>query len=139
MPRYTQALEAAITQQIASLRQQIDTIDNAPTAAPSAPDGVRRGSGTAGIPKPSEAAEEIIAALDQRISRLERVRDWIDEDHELATLIDTTIGNQVKKEMRRQRRFNVVLNVSLLILGWLLSLLSTPDTLFTLIQQFVQR
>ena len=85
MPRSTHALQTAITDQITTLRRQVDT---AAQTASAGPDGVRRSPTGAAPQAPasvSEAAEEIVARLVQRISRLESVRDWIDDDHELAT------------------------------------------------------
>jgi hypothetical protein len=131
MPRYAEAVQAAINSQIATLQHEIGA---ASAAAPAAPETVRRApageAATAKAPAPSDAAEEIVAALDQRIYRLEHVRDWIAEDNELAALIDKVIGNQVESAMRRQRRFSVFVNVVLLLAGWLLSLLATPNNIF---------
>jgi hypothetical protein len=67
--------------------------------------------------------------------RLERVRDWIDEDQELARLIDSVIGRQAKRAERRQHRMNLVYTRIFLVAGWFLSLVSTPTTLATLLHR----
>jgi hypothetical protein len=86
-------------------------------------------------PAPSAAAplpkqQTTVASLDQRITRLIQVRDWIQEDGDIARLIDTVIGRQVRSSERRQARFAIVLNVIFLLAGWLLSLVATPGHLF---------
>lgn len=89
-------------------------------------------------PAPASAAAPLptthatVANLDQRIGRLMQVRDWIQEDGDIARLIDTVIGKQVQSSERRQARLTVVLNVIFLLAGWALSLVASPDHLRTL-------
>jgi len=73
------------------------------------------------------------ADLDQRIERLSHVRDSIEEDNALATLIDKVIGGQVATATRRQRLVTIIFNGIFLVAGWLLSLLATPDNLVRLL------
>lgn len=72
-------------------------------------------------------------ALDQRIVRLEQLRAWMGEDPDLGRLIDTSIGSQVRASERRQRFFAGALGVITLIAGWLLSAVSPPATLASLL------
>lgn len=84
----------------------------------------------------SEQWEE---AIDQRISRLQDLRDWIEEDPDLGRLIDSMIGARIhaaeEREQklahiaqRRQRVLSIVGACVTLIAGWLLSLVGNPAT-----------
>lgn len=75
---------------------------------------------------------EIVAGLDQRVSRLMQVRDWIQQDGDIARLLDTVIGNQVRSSERRQARMNIILNVIFLVAGWALSVIATPSAITAL-------
>src|SRR5262249_472255 len=75
----------------------------------------------------------VVGALDQRIVRLEQLRTWMGEDPDLGRLIDTSIGSQVHASERRQRLFAGTLGVITLIAGWLLSAVSPPATLASLL------
>jgi hypothetical protein len=73
--------------------------------------------------------DQIVAGLDQRLMRLMQVRDWIQQDGDIARLLDTVIGNQVRKSERRQARFNIILNVIFLVAGWALSVIASPSAI----------
>src|SRR5579875_44996 len=126
---YAQAVRAAIDSAIGRWQEDLAS------AAPGAPleEDERRRIAIGAARAPSPAAEEIVTALDARIDRLEQVRDYIDEDHELAALIDSVIGQRVQQAERRQARLSVLLTVISLIAGWLLSLIGTPAMLAHLI------
>lgn len=130
----TQAVRAAIADEINRLQGDLTA---AATGAPAPADGRRRIPTSAPVkgaaPAASPAAQDIVGAIDARIERLAQVRDWIDEDDELAGLIDSVIARRIRESERRQARFNVVLNAVFLIMGWLLSLVGTPSALTTLI------
>lgn len=78
------------------------------------------------------ATGEIVVALDQRIDRLQLVRDWIGEDVALAQLIDTVIGQQIRASEKRQTRLNIVMSTLSLIVGWGLSAIAAPSLLTTI-------
>jgi hypothetical protein len=61
------------------------------------------------------------------------LRMWMGEDPDLGRLIDTSIGSQVRASERRQRLFAGTLGVITLIAGWLLSAVSPPATLVSLL------
>jgi len=135
MAKYAAAVQSALFAEIALLRSQLDQALGAGGVDRQAPRRAPSGGDIAAPARPSDAAAEIVSGLDQRIERLSHVRDWIDEDNELANLIDKVIGGQVAAAMCRQRAFNVAFNIVFLIAGWLLSLLATPDNLFRLIHR----
>lgn len=124
MPTYpnTQAVRAAITHEVNRLQRDLTAAEGAP--APD--DGRRRIPISAPTKGTSSTGQDIVSAIDARIGRLEQVRDWIDEDDELAGLIDSVIARRIRESERRQARFNVALNAVFLIAGWLLSLVGTP-------------
>jgi flagellar biogenesis protein FliO len=74
-----------------------------------------------------------LGALDQRIVRLEQLRSWMGEDPDLGRLIDTSIGSQVHASERRQRFFAGTLGIITLVAGWLLSAVSPPAALASLL------
>jgi hypothetical protein len=125
---YTHVLSEALTADIAALKIQLEqAIQNQSIEA--FPEPSRRIlKGTPVTP----AAREIVEEIDHRISRLEQVRDWIDEDEYLAQLIDSIIGKQVKTSEQRQARRNIIVNIVFLLLGWLLSILATPANMVSL-------
>jgi len=134
MAKYVPAVQSALAAELTRLRTQLEQALHAvgvtdQQVARRTPSGEVAPAQT----PPSEAAAEIVAALDQRIDRLSHVRDWIAEDNALASLIDKVIGGQVAAAMRRQRIVNVVFNIVFLLAGWLLALFATPDNLFHLL------
>lgn len=74
------------------------------------------------------AVQHMVETLDERIGRLNNIREWLQQDDDLARLIDGIIGKQVRASERRQARLSVVLNVVFLLAGWGLSLISTPSS-----------
>jgi hypothetical protein len=76
---------------------------------------------------PTATTQGMVETLDQRIDRLNNIRTWLQQDDDLARLIDGIIGKQVRASERRQARLSVVLNVVFLLAGWGLSLISTPS------------
>jgi hypothetical protein len=125
---YTRVLSEALTADIATLKIQLEqAIQHQPVEA--FPEQSRRIlEGSTATP----AVREIVEEIDRRISRLEQVRDWIDEDEYLAHLIDSVIGKKVKASEQRQARRNIIVNVIFLLLGWLLSILATPANIVSL-------
>ncbi|MBA3826075.1 MAG: hypothetical protein H0X24_19520 [Ktedonobacterales bacterium] len=96
------------------------------TAAPPPPPAPARAPAPASVAAPLPSTHTTLANLDQRIVRLMQVRDWIQEDGDIARLIDTVIGKQVQSSERRQARLAVALNVIFLVAGWALSLVASP-------------
>lgn len=78
---------------------------------------------------PLPDARTTVGNLDQRIARLMQVRDWIQEDGDIARLIDTVIGKQVRSSEQRQARLAIILNIVFLLAGWALSLIASPERL----------
>lgn len=109
-----------------------DRFRGPPTGAPLPPSAPAPGYGGA-PPAAKQAARptqaEMVAGLDQRVTRLIQVRDWISEDGDIARLIDSVIGRQIRASEQRQARFGVFLNAVFLIAGWALSLVGTPAAL----------
>jgi primosomal protein N'' len=125
---YTRVLSEALVADIATLKIQLEqAIQNQSVEAfPEQSRLITKGSTV------TPAAREIVEEIDRRISRLEQVRDWIDEDEYLAHLIDSVIGKQVKTSEQRQARKNIIMNIVFLLLGWLLSILATPANIVSL-------
>jgi hypothetical protein len=84
------------------------------------------------------------AVLSRRIRRLAHLRDWIHDDPELRTLVDTSISSHVRAaearleaKARAQNRQQAILAVALtavsLLAGWLLSLVGSPATIANLL------
>ena len=70
-----------------------------------------------------------LRALDERITRLTQIRQWIEQDTSLMDMVDDVIGNQVRNATRQQMLFSTMIGVASLIVGWLLSAIS-PVQLF---------
>jgi hypothetical protein len=64
-----------------------------------------------------------IAQLNDRITQLQQMRDWLKDDH-LRAMMDGVIGQQVAKSERRQIFYTVVVSILSLVAGWLLSAIS---------------
>lgn len=123
---------------------EIESLDELPTLSDSAPPRQQQAFGGAApgayapptaVRAPAPAAAPLpdqhttLVNLDQRIGRLIQVRDWIQEDGDIARLIDTVIGKQVQSSERRQARLSVALNVIFLLAGWVLSLIAAPTAI----------
>jgi hypothetical protein len=72
--------------------------------------------------------------LDERITRLQQMRDWL-KDETLRTMIDDVIGRQVAKSERRQISYSVVVGILSLLAGWLLSAISPLSALAPLLSR----
>lgn len=72
-----------------------------------------------------------LAVLDERISRLTQIREWLGDDT-LRAMVDDVIGQQVKSAARRQVTFSFLIGVISLVVGWLLSAVSPVATLTNL-------
>lgn len=94
----------------------------APSAAPSY-----------GAAPPMPPPATIVAGIDQRVARLMQVREWISEDGDIARLLDSVIGNQVRTSERRQVRINLAFNVLFLLAGWALSIFASPQAMSALL------
>jgi hypothetical protein len=85
-----------------------------------------------GSPSPLPASAPEIAALDDRIVRLQQIRDWLKDD-KLKSMIDDVIGKQVAKSERRQVAYSVTIGALSLVVGWLLSAISPVSALAQLL------
>ena len=72
------------------------------------------------------------AQLDDRIVRLQQIRDWLKDD-KLKAMIDDVIGQQVAKSERRQVAYSVTVGALSLLAGWLLSTISPVSALAQLL------
>lgn len=66
------------------------------------------------------------------ITRLTQIRDWLQKDPLMVELIDRYIGNQVQKQARKTLWLSVLWTIAGAVLGWLLSSLGTPETIWHL-------
>jgi hypothetical protein len=71
-----------------------------------------------------------LAPLDERLTRLTQMRDWLRDDT-LRVMVDDVIGRQVRASERRQAVYSAVIGIVSLMAGWLLSAIS-PISLATL-------
>jgi hypothetical protein len=70
--------------------------------------------------------------FDERIVRLQQIRDWLKDD-KLKSMIDDAIGKQVARSERRQVAYSIIVGVLSLVAGWLLSAISPLSTLAQLL------
>jgi hypothetical protein len=69
------------------------------------------------------ASATSMAQLDERLTRLTQIRDWLRDDR-LQAMVDDVIGQQVRASERRQVRYSVMIGIASLVAGWLLSAVS---------------
>jgi hypothetical protein len=69
------------------------------------------------------AAPASLTHLDERLTRLTQMRDWLRDDT-LRAMVDDVIGQQVRASERRQATYSAVVGVVSLVAGWLLSAIS---------------
>lgn len=130
MLRYIQAFKQDINQEILIVQQQLEK-DIEQANKKEQLDAAYRGKSHQSVPP----VQHIVTLLDIRLERLEYIRNWIEEDEELAHLIDSIMSKQVKASERRQLRINIMLNIIFLFAGWGLSLVGTP---LALLQRFAE-
>lgn len=75
-----------------------------------------------------------LASLDERITRLTQMREWLQDDT-LRTMVDDVIGQQVRAAARRQVAYSFIVGVISLVAGWLLSAISPVATLANLLHR----
>jgi hypothetical protein len=125
MPREQTYLPTILTALDTMLREIQRKLEAAGGAhLPLGADSTTRG-GAPTLPTAATVASE----LRDRMARLEEVRDLVNEYPELVSVIDSVIGNQIAAAQRRQRVWSIAATVASLIVGWLLSLIGTPQTL----------
>lgn len=73
-----------------------------------------------GVAASTIAGQSSLAHLDERLTRLTQMRDWLRDDT-LRAMVDDVIGRQVRASERRQVAYSAVVGVVSLIAGWLLS------------------
>lgn len=83
-------------------------------------------------PRPLPGSSSASVQLDDRIVRLQQIRDWLKDD-KLKAMIDDVIGKQVAKSERRQVVYSVAVGVLSLMAGWLLSAISPVSALAQLL------
>jgi len=83
------------------------------------------------LQRPTRALPEI-DQFDERIVRLQQIRDWLKDD-KLKSMIDDAIGKQVARSERRQVAYSVTVGVLSLAAGWLLSAISPISALAQLL------
>lgn len=89
---------------------------------------IRRGR-TRHDTRETQVAPLAVNSLHTQQQRLSTLTAWLTEDPALRNLVDRAIGQQVASFERRQRTFSAILGIASLIIGWLLSLFATGDTL----------
>jgi len=82
--------------------------------------------------KSSPKSDQAVRDLERSIARLTELRQWLEQDEGLVTLVDSVIGQQVAAAGRRQRITAVILLVFSIIFGWLLYWLFSSDILTSL-------
>ncbi len=83
-------------------------------------------------PRPLPGSSSASVQLDDRIVRLQQIRDWLRDD-KLKAMIDDVIGKQVAKSERRQVAYSVTVGALSLLAGWLLSAISPVSALTQLL------
>lgn len=132
----TREFQQALNEGIADLRDQLKALLS---EVPATSGETLRGGAKRKEAPPSQAgevteAQTMVQALDERLGRLERVRDWIEEDDDMAQFIDSILSKQYKALERRLARSNIVQNIVFLFAGWVLSLVGTPLNIFQWLQ-----
>jgi hypothetical protein len=77
---------------------------------------------------PAQASS--LGHLDERLTRLTQMRDWLRDDS-LRAMVDEAIGQQVRASERRQVAYSAVVGIVSLVAGWMLSAVS-PISVATL-------
>src|SRR5713101_5360380 len=132
MKTYIPVMEAYLDREITTLKREMGVITGVEV-----PLGLSDSEGTGhrshDLSKPS-SQNSAVEKLDQQLARLEQIREWLAQDHNLRNLVDAAIAMQVGASERRQRWLSILLTVVSLLVGSLLSLLATPATLTDLLK-----
>jgi hypothetical protein len=83
------------------------------------------------LDRPSQQSRGV-TVLDERITQLQQMRDWLKDD-KLRAMMDDVIGKQVAKSERRQVTYSVAVGALSLLAGWLLSAVSPVSALAQLL------
>lgn len=126
---YSRIISNAFGQEIIRLQEQLRLLRSQISQVPTI-ESFRGKNHQIQLPPSKPSPEnDLIDALDDRIERLLQVRHWLDEDNEMARLLDSVIKQRVHISERRQTIINMALNTIFLIAGWGLSAFFTPSTL----------
>jgi hypothetical protein len=138
-PARIKSVQDAIAAEIASLESQ----EKAARADMDNRDQTELGRGDlafrAGAPATSVGLNprEIVYALEERVHRLKQISSWIENDSQFAKFIDNYIGQRVAASEKRQIRFNLALNVALLIAGWILGLVASQQNMLKMLSMII--
>jgi hypothetical protein len=112
------------------------------------PDGGRRSVGRSAAPRPSDGADTggLAPASNAALSvedltvflvRLRQMKEWLEKDQRLLTVVDDCIHQRVRAMEHRTNTFNVQLALlgALLgsVFGWLISAAQSPTALLQLL------
>jgi hypothetical protein len=133
-------LLAGLDEAIAAVEAEARTLQQqAARQGPS--DGVRgrvpaSGAIAAGAPAPAPAAESQGQTFEDMavfLSRLKQMKEWLQEDDRMLTIVDNYIGQRVRAMEKRTNAVNlrlaVITTAAGAALGWLTSLAQTPAAL----------
>jgi hypothetical protein len=89
--------------------------------------------GTEAVTRATTPPPLSLTDLDRFLLRLQQMRRWVEEDPALLQAIDAHLRGYVGQQARRQNRRNLAISLSTTgvgaILGWLLSVLLPPTVL----------
>ncbi len=132
---YIPTMEAYLDHQIMALKSK-GVIEHA-EALPALMNGEENHHSRDNTPQQFTVKNEV-DKLDQQLTRLEQIREWLAQDANLRNLVDAAISMQVAASERRQGRLSILLTVVSILVGWLLSFLATPATLTDLLMHLNQ-
>ncbi len=119
-------LLAGLDRTIALIEAQAREIQQA-----GAPGAQRGGAGAVAVTPDGKSLEDLTIFL----SRLKQIKEWFTQDTRLLPLVDEFIGQRVKAMEKRTNSVNTWIAVATTIvgafLGWLVSALSSPATLWS--------
>jgi hypothetical protein len=119
-------LLAGIDRTIALIEAQARELQQ--SSAPGAQRGV--GAGAVAVTPEGKSLEDLTVFL----SRLKQIKEWFTQDNRLLPLVDEYIGQRVQAMEKRTNSFNtriaIVTTIAGAFLGWLISALSSPTSIW---------
>jgi hypothetical protein len=132
--------EAAVSPLLAGIERTIELVEAEARALAQeqAPQAAQRSAaGAVGGAADRDAQGHSLEDLTVFLSRLKQMKDWLQDDQRLLGVVDGYIGQRVTAMEKRSNAFNIQLAVITTLvgalLGWILSAVSGPSQLLSLI------
>ena len=134
-------VDAAVSPLLAGIERTIELVEAEAhaLAQEQAPQAAQRSAAGAvgGAAVDRDAQGHSLEDLTVFLSRLKQMKDWLQDDQRLLGVVDGYIGQRVTAMEKRSNAFNIQLAVITTVvgaaLGWLLSAVSGPSQLLSLL------